>query len=170
MKAIEIAQNNHVSFDDILIICRELNIPCTDENTEIKGNDVFLVEKRIETIKTQKIKEAQDLIKKNAEMREGKKIRLKRKVHVSKELIKDKSEEEAKQEKNKVPETKPAIVKEVTNKAPQDANRPADENRKKGGEIRELRQGRKRDDRPERQRDKSSSAPKDLKELFKPKR
>ncbi|MCX7680152.1 MAG: translation initiation factor IF-2 [Spirochaetes bacterium] len=100
MKAIEIAQNNHVAFDDILIICKELNIPCTDENSEINDNDKFLIEKRIETLKAQKIKETQELIRRSAEAREqeGKKIRLKRKVHVSKELIKSKIAEEHKQE------------------------------------------------------------------------
>lgn len=166
MKAIEIAQNNHVSLDDILIICRELNIPCTDENTEIKGNDVFLVEKRIETIKAQRVREAQDLIKKNAEMRDqkGKKIRLKRKVHVSKELIKDKPGEEARQE-----EAKPHKEEKKEPKAAAEVNRHGEEARKKGGEIRELRQEKKRDERPERQKDKSA-APKDLKDLFKPKK
>ncbi len=166
MKAIEIAQNNHVSFDDILIICRELNIPCTDENTEIKGNDVFLVEKRIETIKAQRVREAQDIIKKNAEMREqkGKKIRLKRKVHVSKELIKEKPAEEVKQE-----EAKPFKQEKKETKSVAQVNRHGEEARKRGGEIRELRQEKKRDDRPEKQKDKAA-APKDLKNLFKPKK
>ncbi len=166
MKAIEIAQNNHVSLEDILIICRELNIPCADENTEIKGNDIFLVEKRIETIKAQRVKEAQNFIKKNAEMREqqGKKIRLKRKVHVSKELIKEKPGEEAKQA-----EAKPQREDKKETKPKMDVNRHGEEARKKGGEIRELRQENKRDDRPARQRDKSA-APKDLKDLFKPKK
>ncbi len=166
MKAIEIAQNNHVSFDDILIICRELNIPCTDEDTDIKGNDVFLVEKRIETIKAQRVREAQDLIKKNAEIREqkGKKIRLKRKVHVSKELIKEKPAEEVKQE-----EEKPLKQEKKETKSAAEVNRHGEEARKRGGEIRELRQEKKRDDRPEKQKDKAAAS-KDLKNLFKPKK
>jgi hypothetical protein len=57
MKAIEIANQNHVSFEDILIICRELGIACGDEDADIHDRDIFLIQKRIETIKNLKAKE-----------------------------------------------------------------------------------------------------------------
>lgn len=52
MKAIEIATRNHVTVDDVNNICQELNIPCAGEDSEIEGNDIFLVEKRIEIIRS----------------------------------------------------------------------------------------------------------------------
>ncbi len=95
MKAIEIATRNHVTVDDVNNICQELNIPCAGEDSEIEGNDIFLVEKRIEIIKELRAKEARKILEKNAEKKDGKgkKIKLKRKVHVAKELMKDKAEE-----------------------------------------------------------------------------
>ncbi|HQO01008.1 MAG TPA: translation initiation factor IF-2 [Spirochaetota bacterium] len=97
MKAIDIANQNHVSVDDVLIICKELGIAYENGETDIVGNDIFLVEKRIETIKNQKAKEALKNIEKNTEKNNNrsKKIKLKRKVHVSKEIIKEKGLEEA---------------------------------------------------------------------------
>jgi translation initiation factor IF-2 len=97
MKAIDIANQNHVSVDDVLIICKELGITCESGETDIVGNDIFLVEKRIETIKNQKAKEALKKIEKTTEKNNNrsKKIKLKRKVHVSKEIIKEKGLEEA---------------------------------------------------------------------------
>ncbi|HON78592.1 MAG TPA: translation initiation factor IF-2 [Spirochaetota bacterium] len=96
MKAIDIANQNHVSADDVLIICKELGIACENGDTDIVGNDIFLVEKRIETIKNQKAKEALKKIEKRTEKsnNRSKKIKLKRKVHVSKEIIKEKGLEE----------------------------------------------------------------------------
>ncbi len=159
MKAIEIAQNNHVSFDDIMIICKELDISCADEESEIKGNDIFLVEKRIETIKTQRVKEAQEILRKSAERRDqkGKKIKLKRKVQVSKELIKDKPEVEEKKAANEV--KPPAGEAKPRSKPVHEARR--------GDEIRELR--RPADGVPSRGQGKPAGQNRDLKNLFKPK-
>jgi len=80
MKASDIAVKNHVSFLDIQEVCKELSIPCEKESDEISEKDLFLIGKKIESIKI-----------KNAEKnKKGKKIKLKRKVHVpSKEKQKD---------------------------------------------------------------------------------
>ena len=163
MKAIEIAQNNHVSFDDILIICKELGISCGDENSEITGNDIFLVEKRIETVKGLRAKEAQEILRKNAERRDqkGKKIKLKRKVHVTKELIKEKPEEE---EKQAAPEAKGKPEAAAAERSKE--RKPAPDSRR-GGEIRVLKDGVPRPARPAGDRPKPAPG-RDLKNLFKP--
>ena len=165
MKAIEIAQNNHVSFDDILIICKELGISCGDENSDITGNDIFLVEKRIETVKGLRAKEAQEILRKNAERRDqkGKKIKLKRKVHVTKELIKEKPEEEEKKTGQETAE-KPAAAAAATEKPRE--RKPFPDNRR-GGEIRTLKEGAPRPARPAGDRPKPAPG-RDLKNLFKP--
>ncbi len=77
MKAIDIATRNHVSTDDVQEICRELGIPFELEK-DLKDQDIFLIEKKIEVIKIKKAQKAEDAKK-------GKKIKLKRKVHVPKE-------------------------------------------------------------------------------------
>ncbi len=106
MKITDIAVKNHVSTDHIKEICNELGIACTDENSDISGKDVFLVEKKIEVLKTEKTKKTLKLIgkksEKNADAAAGKKIKLKRKVHVSKGLIKDKAEKQQPDEKKEV--------------------------------------------------------------------
>jgi translation initiation factor IF-2 len=163
MKAIEIAQNNHVSFDDILIICKELGISCGDEESDITGNDIFLVEKRIETVKGLRAKEAQEILRKNAERRDqkGKKIKLKRKVHVTKELIKEKPEEEDKQA---APEAKGKPEAAAVDRSKE--RKPFPDNRR-GGEIRVLKDGAPRPARPAGDRPKPAPG-RDLKNLFKP--
>ncbi|MBN2401433.1 MAG: translation initiation factor IF-2 [Spirochaetes bacterium] len=105
MKTADIAVKNHVSIEHIIKICEELGITCKDENSDISEKDLFLVEKKIEVIKTEKTKKTIQLIEKkgerNADSNSGKKIKLKRKVHVSKGLIKDKAEKEPDTEKIK---------------------------------------------------------------------
>ncbi|MCX8123394.1 MAG: hypothetical protein N3F66_04430, partial [Spirochaetes bacterium] len=86
MKAIDVATKNHVSTDDVIKICKDLGIPCTDEQSELANDDVFLIEKKIQIIKEQRAQEAKKLIQ-QAELK--KKIKLKRKVHVAKELKKE---------------------------------------------------------------------------------
>ncbi|HPA71929.1 MAG TPA: hypothetical protein PKY31_06660, partial [Spirochaetota bacterium] len=161
MKAIEIANNNHVSFDDILIICKELDISCGDENSEITGNDIFLVEKRIETVKAQRAKEAQEILRKNAERRDqkGKKIKLKRKVHVTKELIKEKPEEGEAKPATDAKEKPAAAGEKPRDRKPVEGRR--------GGEIRELKDASTARPRPAGDRGKPAPA-RDLKNLFKP--
>ena len=83
MKAVEIATKNHVSSDDIIGVCKELGIPYSNPETEFSDNDVFLVEKKIETIKKIKAQETLQLLaKKNKKEPSGKKIKLKRKVRI----------------------------------------------------------------------------------------
>jgi hypothetical protein len=77
MKAIDIATRNHVSTEDVQEICRELGIPFELEK-DLKDQDTFLIEKKIEVIKIKKAQKAE-------EAKKGKKIKLKRKVHVPKE-------------------------------------------------------------------------------------
>ncbi len=127
MKAIEIANQNHVSFEDILIICRELGITCDDENADIHDKDIFLIQKRIETIKNLKAKEALEKMEKLVDKGDSKnrKIKLKRKVHVAKELIKEKGHEEP---KKGAEEKKPAAEEKVVPQR-EGAARPAEESR-----------------------------------------
>jgi translation initiation factor IF-2 len=91
MKAIDVATKNHVSTDDVIKICKDLGIPCADEQSELANDDVFLIEKKIQIIKEQRAQEAKKLIQ-QAELK--KKIKLKRKVHVAKELKKEAEEKE----------------------------------------------------------------------------
>ena len=108
MKAVDIATKNHVSLDDVLKICEELDIKCKDENSEINDNDVFLVEKKIETIKEHRAQETRQLLEKQkAERNKGKKIKLKRKVQVSKELKEGIQKEEEQKEEAQKPAQKP---------------------------------------------------------------
>ncbi|HOM86657.1 MAG TPA: translation initiation factor IF-2 [Spirochaetota bacterium] len=86
MKAIDVATKNHVSTDDVIKICKELGIPCDNEQSDLHNDDVFLIEKKIQIIKEHRAQEAKKLIQ-QAELK--KKIKLKRKVHVAKELKKE---------------------------------------------------------------------------------
>ena len=79
MKANEVATKNHVTFDDILEICRELNIPCENETADLSEREVFLVDKKIESVKKRKLEEAQKAKKKQ-------KIKLKKDVKLSSDL------------------------------------------------------------------------------------
>ena len=79
MKAIDIATKNHITIEDIMEVCRELEIACEEEASELSEKDIFLIEKKIEAIKKRKIQKLE-------KSREGKKIKLKRKVTLSKEI------------------------------------------------------------------------------------
>jgi translation initiation factor IF-2 len=97
MKVNDIATVNHVSAEDIITICKDLGINCGDTESDLSEKDVFLVQKKIESIKEQRARATRELLEKKTEQndRKGAKIKLKRKVHVSKELIKEKAEEDA---------------------------------------------------------------------------
>jgi len=82
MKVIELAKKKQVSIQDILEICRDLGIVCAGEDSDIAGNDVFLVEKRVQTRNEERVRHAAEAHKKKAEDNKDKKIKLKRKVHV----------------------------------------------------------------------------------------
>ncbi len=79
MKAIDIATKNHITIEDIMEVCRELEIACDGEASELSEKDIFLIEKKIEAIKKRKIQKLE-------KSKEGKKIKLKRKVTLSKEI------------------------------------------------------------------------------------
>ena len=113
MKAIDVATKNHVSTDDVIKICKDLGIPCTDEQSELANDDVFLIEKKIQIIKEQRAQEAKKLIQ-QAELK--KKIKLKRKVHVAKEL---KKEAEEKEGEAGVQSAEQKVDKEVAERKPQ---------------------------------------------------
>ena len=83
MKAIDVATKNHISFDDISGICKELNIICQNTDTELNEHETFLVERRIESVKKRKLEDA-ERAKKN------KKIKLKKKVELSNDIRKKK--------------------------------------------------------------------------------
>jgi translation initiation factor IF-2 len=87
MKAVDIATRNHVSVEDIINVCEDLGIPFENEDVELSDKDVFLVEKKIELIKDKKAKETLKLLeKRNKKSVQKGKIKLKRKVHVSKSI------------------------------------------------------------------------------------
>ncbi|MBN2041713.1 MAG: translation initiation factor IF-2 [Spirochaetes bacterium] len=96
MKVADIAKKNHVTSEQIKSICNELGIPCQNEETDIVEKDLFLIEKKLEVIKAEKTRKTLKMLEEKAEKRagekSGKKIKLKRKVHVSKGLIKEKTE------------------------------------------------------------------------------
>ncbi|MCU0843761.1 MAG: translation initiation factor IF-2 [Spirochaetes bacterium] len=96
MKAIDIATANHVTEEDIITICKDLGISCAGMDAEFSEKDVFLVQKKIEVIKEQRAKAARELLERKNERSEkpGAKIKLKRKVTVSKELIKEKHDKD----------------------------------------------------------------------------
>ncbi|MBN2158177.1 MAG: translation initiation factor IF-2 [Spirochaetes bacterium] len=78
MKAIEISRRNHISMEDMMEVCRELEIKCETEESDLPEKDIFLIEKKIEAIKKRKAQQIED-------SKKGKKIKLKRKVSVPKE-------------------------------------------------------------------------------------
>ena len=83
MKAIDVATKNHISFDDIVEICKELNIICQETDTELSEHEAFLVERRIESVKKRKLEDAE-------KAKKNKKIKLKKKVDVSNDIRKKK--------------------------------------------------------------------------------
>ena len=104
MKAIDIATKNHITMEDMMEVCKELEITCDSDTYELPEKDVFLIEKKIEAIKKKKIQK----LKKS---REGKKIKLKRKVHVSKEIKDKKSGDEQPKGDKKEDKARPKAVK-----------------------------------------------------------
>ncbi|HSV98001.1 MAG TPA: translation initiation factor IF-2 [Spirochaetota bacterium] len=126
MKAIDIATTNHVTEEDILTICKDLGISCAGMDAEFSERDVFLVQKKIEVIKEQRAKAARELLERKNERSErpGAKIKLKRKVTVSKELIKEK------QEKDEEAAAAPPAVTERKEEAPKAASTPPREERR----------------------------------------
>ncbi len=81
MKAIDVATKNHITVDDVVEICREISIPCEGGDSELVSNDIFLVERRIEVVKKKKLEEAE-------KAKKNKKLKLKKRVHVSNDIKK----------------------------------------------------------------------------------
>ncbi len=117
MKTADIAAKNHVSLEHIISICNDLGINCKDEDSDISEKDIFLVEKKIQVLKAERTKETLKLIGKKSEkaanLKSSSKIKLKRKVHVSKGLIKEKAEKSTDKEKIKAPKEKEKKEREV---------------------------------------------------------
>ncbi len=105
MKAIDIATRNHISMEDMLEVCHELEITCEGEESDLPDKDVFLIEKKIEVIKKRKAEKIESLKK-------GKKIKLKRKVQISQGLKKGE------------PEVKPEKAPETPKEAPRQEVKP----------------------------------------------
>ncbi|PKL17633.1 MAG: translation initiation factor IF-2 [Spirochaetae bacterium HGW-Spirochaetae-5] len=83
MKAIDVATKNFITIDDVVEICKELNITCKDSAAELNEHDAFLVERRIESVKKRKLEDAE-------KARKNKKIKLKKKVDLSDDIRKKK--------------------------------------------------------------------------------
>ncbi len=81
MKAIDVATKNFITIDEVVEICKELNIACKDTAAELNEHESFLVERRIESVKKRKLEEAE-------KARKNKKIKLKKKVDVSNDIRK----------------------------------------------------------------------------------
>lgn len=103
MKAIEIARRNHISMEDMMEVCRELEIACETEESDLQEKNIFLIEKKIEAIKKRKAQQIED-------SKKGKKIKLKRKVQVPKEGKEESvaAEETVNKEEPKKPEREAA--------------------------------------------------------------
>ena len=99
--------------------------------TDLTYKDIFLVKKRIESIKDQRAKATRELLEKRRQSadRKGAKIKLKRKVHVSEGLKKEKIEEDARKQKEA------AATAEAKKEIPASA-RSAGAGRPAGGEAR----------------------------------
>jgi len=79
MKAIDIATKNHVTVEDLKEVCKSLDIQCENGDTDFSDQHIFLIQKKIESLKAKKVQKIES-------SKKGTKIKLKRKVHVSKEI------------------------------------------------------------------------------------
>ncbi|MDA3823318.1 MAG: hypothetical protein PF450_12015, partial [Bacteroidales bacterium] len=106
MKAIDIATKNHVTIDDLKEVCKNLDIQCENGDTDFSEQHIFLVQKKIESLKAKKVQKIES-------SKKGTKIKLKRKVHVSKEIKQKQSTESDQSEKAKtaVDSEKKAVTK-----------------------------------------------------------
>jgi len=108
MKAIDVATKNFIAIEDVVEICKELNIACKDSTAELSEHEAFLVERRIESVKKRRLEDAE-------KARKNKKIKLKKKVDVSNDIRKKKGlelrEEKEEADADYVPEAgKPAGI------------------------------------------------------------
>ena len=110
MKAIDVATRNHISMEDMFEVCKELEIPCEDESTDLQEKNIFLIEKKIEVIKKRKAQKFEN-------SKKGKKIKLKRKVHIAKDNKKKQTGEPV-DEKAKAKTTKKKVTDDKIEKKP----------------------------------------------------
>jgi hypothetical protein len=131
MKAIEVATKNHITFDDVVEICKELNIICRASDTELNEHETFLVERRIESVKKRKLEDAE-------KAKKNKKIKLKKKVDVSNDIRKKKGLE-LREEKEGVDDS---AVSEDKTSVPDNINAsPAPANKRPEGRPRQRHDG-----------------------------
>jgi len=83
MKAIDVATKNFITIEDVVEICKELNISCQNSAAELSEHEAFLVERRIESVKKRRLEDAE-------KARKNKKIKLKKKVDLSDDIRKKK--------------------------------------------------------------------------------
>ncbi len=95
MKAIDIATKNEVSLEDVQGVCKDLGIPCPDGSAEISGDDRVRVQNKIERFKIKKKEEAEKARKR------GRKIKLKKPVHISNDIKKKKGIDVPEKEESK---------------------------------------------------------------------
>ena len=84
MKISEVVRNSSVSEDDVKSICRDLGIKISADDGEISDKDSVYVKTRIESLKEERAKQAEQKLS-----GAKKKIRLKQKVDISSHLSKD---------------------------------------------------------------------------------
>lgn len=158
MKAEEIAKKNLIKIDDILNICKDLDISCSGGESDLSDQDVFLVEKKIETIKKEKAKEAEEKLKAKSAQPKKKKIKLKRKLHKASDHVKSEiqkhaqaeAEPEKKESKKSAEEPKksapPKTEKKSTDKPAPRKDRPDNRDNR-------------RNDRPDNRQSRSGNRP-----------
>ena len=118
MKAIDIANRNHILIGDVEEVCKELGISF-EVDKELSEQDVFLVEKKIEVIKNKRIR-----------TEKSKKIKLKRKVNIPKEAPKDqKDQKDQKEQKDQKDQKEPEP--KFTRPAPSRTDRPVQSGQRK---------------------------------------
>jgi len=133
MKSNDIATKNHISIDDLKEVCKELGIKCENENVEFTGQEAFLIEKKIEVIKNKKAQMAE-------KVKKGKKIKLKRKVHIAKDKDKLSAEQVQTPKPEKADEKTPEPVHDKIMEKPETAavkpevrEKPAEEKKEQPG-------------------------------------
>ena len=83
MKISEVARNSSVNENDIKSICKDLGIQISGDDGEISSNDAVYVKTRIESLKEERTKQAEQ------KLSVKKKIRLKQKVDISSHTAKE---------------------------------------------------------------------------------
>ena len=99
MKISEVARNSSVNENDIKSICKDLGIQISGDDGEISSNDAVYVKTRIESLKEERAKQAEQ------KLSVKKKIRLKQKVDISSHTAKEEAMQAEQAEKAAPAET-----------------------------------------------------------------